>query len=112
MQRRRAPPRSEYTLAIIECDGGELIGYSRLALDPHQQRAATFGFALRPHAWGVRYGVEAVRLLLGRIRHRNGCRYRIRHRRRRWARSGSSSGARYGCTSCITRPRRRSTARG
>jgi len=42
-----------------------LIGYGRLAMDPHQQRAATFGFALRPDTWGVGYGLETVRLLLG-----------------------------------------------
>jgi ribosomal-protein-alanine N-acetyltransferase len=34
-------------------------------LDPHQPAAATFGFGLRPDAWGVGYGVETVRLLLG-----------------------------------------------
>ncbi|MFB6775772.1 GNAT family N-acetyltransferase, partial [Streptomyces sp. NPDC056337] len=36
-----------------------------LATDPHQQRAATMGFALRPDAWGVGYGLETVHLLLG-----------------------------------------------
>ena len=58
-------PRSEYALAVVERDTNELIGFGRLAMDPHQQRAATFGFALRPDAWGVGYGVETVRLLLG-----------------------------------------------
>ncbi|WP_367048768.1 GNAT family protein [Streptomyces sp. Je 1-332] len=43
---------------------GGLIGFARLALDPHQQQGATIGFALRPDAWGVGYGVETVRLLL------------------------------------------------
>ncbi|GAA3985820.1 GNAT family N-acetyltransferase [Streptomyces plumbiresistens] len=60
-----AEPRSEYALAVIERDTNTLIGYGRLAMDPHQQRAATFGFALRPEAWGVGYGLETVRLLLG-----------------------------------------------
>ncbi|MFF4031519.1 GNAT family N-acetyltransferase [Streptomyces sviceus] len=60
-----AEPRSEYALAVIERDTNTLIGYGRLAKDPHQQRAATFGFALRPDAWGVGYGLETVRLLLG-----------------------------------------------
>ena len=60
-----AAPRSEYALAVIERDTKALIGYGRLAMDPHQQRAATFGFALRPDAWGVGYGLETVRLLLG-----------------------------------------------
>ncbi|MET7889141.1 GNAT family N-acetyltransferase [Streptomyces avermitilis] len=60
-----AEPRSEYALAIVERDTNAVIGYGRLAMDPHQQRAATFGFALRPHAWGVGYGLETVRLLLG-----------------------------------------------
>src|SRR3954466_15628565 len=41
-----AEPRDEYALAIVERDTNALIGYGRLAMDPHQQRAATFGFAL------------------------------------------------------------------
>jgi ribosomal-protein-alanine N-acetyltransferase len=60
-----ATPRSEYAVAVIERDGDELIGYGRLAMDPHQQRAATVGFALRPSVWGVGYGVETIELLLG-----------------------------------------------
>ncbi|MEU4875510.1 GNAT family protein [Streptomyces sp. NPDC021608] len=57
-------PRTEYALAVIERETAALIGFGRLALDPHQQRGATMGFALRPEAWGVGYGVETVRLLL------------------------------------------------
>ncbi|KIZ18042.1 GNAT family N-acetyltransferase [Streptomyces natalensis] len=60
-----ATPRSEYALAVVEHDSGDLIGFGRLATDAHQQSAATFGFALRPDAWGVGYGLETVRLLLG-----------------------------------------------
>jgi hypothetical protein len=59
-----ATPRTEYALAVIERNMNELIGFGRLATDPHQQRGATLGFALRPDAWGVGYGVETVRLLL------------------------------------------------
>ncbi|MFI1400510.1 GNAT family N-acetyltransferase [Streptomyces sp. NPDC020681] len=58
-------PRSEYALAVIERDSNNLTGFGRLATDPHQQRAATFGFALRPDTWGMGYGVETVQLLLG-----------------------------------------------
>ncbi|MFJ4836320.1 GNAT family N-acetyltransferase [Streptomyces sp. NPDC088747] len=58
-------PRPEYALAVVERDTGHVIGFGRLALDPHQQRAATFGFALRPDTWGIGYGLETVRLLLG-----------------------------------------------
>ncbi|MER6678144.1 GNAT family protein [Streptomyces sp. NPDC000983] len=58
-------PRTEYALAVVEQERGELIGFGRLALDPHQQRGATMGFALHPQAWGRGYGVETVRLLLG-----------------------------------------------
>ncbi|MEV8020035.1 GNAT family N-acetyltransferase [Streptomyces sp. NPDC086554] len=57
-------PRDEYALAVVERDNARLIGFARLALDPHQQQGATIGFALRPDAWGVGYGVETVRLLL------------------------------------------------
>lgn len=57
-------PRDEYALAVTERSTNELIGFARLALDPHQQRGATIGFALRPDAWGIGYGVETVQLLL------------------------------------------------
>lgn len=60
-----AEPRSEYALALVEKETDQVIGFGRIALDPHQQLAATFGFALRPDAWGVGHGVETVRLLLG-----------------------------------------------
>ncbi|WP_329303976.1 GNAT family N-acetyltransferase [Streptomyces sp. NBC_00659] len=59
-----ATPRTEYALAVTEQETGALIGFGRLALDPHQQRGATLGFALRPEVWGRGYGVETVRLLL------------------------------------------------
>ncbi|MGW2507933.1 GNAT family N-acetyltransferase [Streptomyces scopuliridis] len=59
-----ANPRQEYALAITQRETGRLIGFGRLALDPHQTRAATMGFALRPDAWGTGYGSETVRLLL------------------------------------------------
>lgn len=58
-----AEPRTEYALAVVERDTGRLVGHGRIALDPHQQRAATLGFALRPDTWGAGYGLEAVRLL-------------------------------------------------
>ncbi|MBT2392359.1 GNAT family N-acetyltransferase [Streptomyces sp. ISL-1] len=58
-------PRTEYALAVARRDSNDLIGFGRIAMDPHQQRAATFGFAIRPDAWGVGYGIETVRLLLG-----------------------------------------------
>ncbi|MET9819948.1 GNAT family protein [Streptomyces sp. NPDC006386] len=61
----KADPRTEYALAIAEHGSGELIGFGRLALDPHQPRGATMGFALRPAFWGSGLGVETVRLLLG-----------------------------------------------
>ncbi|MFE3742772.1 GNAT family N-acetyltransferase [Streptomyces sp. NPDC059134] len=57
-------PRDEYALALTEKDHGELVGFVRLALDPHQQRAATIGGALRADAWGRGYGKETVQLLL------------------------------------------------
>lgn len=57
-------PRGESALAVTENERDTLIGFGRIALDPHQQRAATFGFALRPDSWGAGYGVETVRILL------------------------------------------------
>ncbi|MGW4032520.1 GNAT family N-acetyltransferase [Streptomyces sp. NPDC004838] len=59
-----AEPRIEYALAVTTRDDDRLIGCARLALDPHQQRAATIGFALGPDIWGSGYGTETVRLLL------------------------------------------------
>jgi ribosomal-protein-alanine N-acetyltransferase len=58
----RQDPRSEYALCVREPDHGPLIGVLRLATDPHQQRAATVGFALRPDAWGRGLGTETLRL--------------------------------------------------
>ncbi|WP_405191665.1 GNAT family N-acetyltransferase [Streptomyces anulatus] len=59
-----ADPRQEYALAVANTDDERLIGFGRLALDPHQPRAATFGFALNPDTWGNGFGTETVRLLL------------------------------------------------
>ncbi|MDQ0772995.1 ribosomal-protein-alanine N-acetyltransferase [Streptomyces aurantiacus] len=59
-----AEPRTEYALAVVQQGTGDLIGFGRLATDPHQQRGATFGFALRPDTWGIGYGLETVHLLL------------------------------------------------
>lgn len=56
-------PRTEYALAVVERDGGETIGLARLAIDPHQQQAATMGFALRATKWGQGYGRETVNLI-------------------------------------------------
>lgn len=58
-----AVPRSEYALAVTRVDDVDVVGFARLALDPHQQRAATIGFALRPDAWGAGLGTESVHLL-------------------------------------------------
>ncbi|MGW8353731.1 GNAT family N-acetyltransferase [Streptomyces wedmorensis] len=60
----RTVPRQEHALGVVERATGDLVGFARLALDPHQQRAATIGFALRPASWGVGYGRETVALLL------------------------------------------------
>ncbi|MFI1257165.1 GNAT family N-acetyltransferase [Streptomyces netropsis] len=59
-----ASPREEYALAVVERTTDEVIGFARLATDPHQPRAATIGSALRPDTWGVGYGSETLRLLL------------------------------------------------
>ncbi|QKW08223.1 GNAT family N-acetyltransferase [Streptomyces sp. NA04227] len=67
----RAVPRSEYALAVVRRDADEIIGadevigFGRLATDPHQPSGATMGFALRPEVWRAGYGLETVRLLLG-----------------------------------------------
>ncbi|UUU34188.1 GNAT family N-acetyltransferase [Streptomyces sp. CA-210063] len=60
-----ARDRREYVVAVVERDTDTLVGFGRLALDPHQPSGATMGFALRPASWGRGYGVETVRLLLG-----------------------------------------------
>lgn len=60
-----AGSRTEYVLAVVERGTDTLVGFGRLALDPHQPSGATMGFALRPASWGHGYGVETVQLLLG-----------------------------------------------
>jgi ribosomal-protein-alanine N-acetyltransferase len=57
-------PRTEYNLAVCRADNGDLIGFARIARDPHAQQAATMGFALHPDAWGVGYGTETARALI------------------------------------------------
>lgn len=57
-------PRTEYALAVVDAPSGRVIGTARLALDPHQQQAATMGFALHPDTWGAGLGTETVHLLL------------------------------------------------
>lgn len=59
-----AQPRTEYNLAACRADDGALIGFGRIARDPHAQQAATMGFALHPEAWGVGYGTETARALI------------------------------------------------
>lgn len=59
-----ATPGEEYALAVVQRDSGGLVGFARLALVPHRQRAATIGGALRTDVWGAGYGKETVRLLL------------------------------------------------
>jgi ribosomal-protein-alanine N-acetyltransferase len=56
-------PRTEYALAVSLRSTDQLIGFARLATDPHQQRAATIGFALRHDHWGLGLGTETVHLL-------------------------------------------------
>lgn len=44
-----AEPRTQYVLAVVQRDISDLIGFGQRTTDPHQQRGATFGFALRRH---------------------------------------------------------------
>ncbi|MES5819410.1 GNAT family protein [Streptomyces sp. RG80] len=57
-------PRTEYASAVVAPPSDRLIGTARLALDSHQQQAATMGFALHPDSWGAGHGTETVHLLL------------------------------------------------
>jgi ribosomal-protein-alanine N-acetyltransferase len=57
-------PRTEYALAVCDLDDGALIGFGRIAGDPHAQQAATMGFALHPDFWGAGYGTETARALI------------------------------------------------
>jgi ribosomal-protein-alanine N-acetyltransferase len=60
-----AEPRSEYALGVALSATGRLIGFARLATDPHQHLGATIGFALRQDQWGRGLGTESVRALMG-----------------------------------------------
>ena len=57
-----AEPRTVYGLAITSGDSDDLIGYARLAVEPH--RAGQIGFALSPATWGRGLGAETVHALL------------------------------------------------
>lgn len=56
-------PRTEYALAVVRQEERNPVGFARLALDPHAQKAATIGFALRPDTWGAGLGTETVHLM-------------------------------------------------
>lgn len=58
----QSEPRTVYALAVTLKGSAELVGYARLAVEPH--RAGQIGFALNPSIWGHGYGTETVRLLL------------------------------------------------
>jgi RimJ/RimL family protein N-acetyltransferase len=55
-------PRAVYGLAITLAESDGLIGYARLAVEPH--RAGQIGFLLNPAYWGKGLGAETVQLLL------------------------------------------------
>lgn len=61
-QAARIDPRVEYDLAVVRHVHEDLIGYARLAVEPHG--AGQIGFALRPNQWGLGLGQEAVHLLM------------------------------------------------
>ncbi|NJP65337.1 GNAT family N-acetyltransferase [Streptomyces spiramenti] len=58
-------PRTEHCVAFTLASSDELVGFGRLARDPHQMRAATVGFAIHRSLWGQGLGVESLTLLLG-----------------------------------------------
>jgi ribosomal-protein-alanine N-acetyltransferase len=62
MQSAVAEPRTEYALAAVTHETGELIGSARLALEPHS--AGQIGFALNADHWGRGLGTELAGLLL------------------------------------------------
>ncbi|MGW4056242.1 GNAT family N-acetyltransferase [Streptomyces sp. NPDC004779] len=51
MEAARAVPREEYALGVVERGTGTLVGFGRLALDPHQQRAATVTYGILREEW-------------------------------------------------------------
>ncbi|WP_243725690.1 GNAT family N-acetyltransferase [Actinomadura rubrisoli] len=59
-------PRTEYSLAVVSVESGEVIGFGRLAVDAQHpgQSSGQLGFALRADRWGRGLGTETVRLLL------------------------------------------------
>ncbi|MFJ9426443.1 hypothetical protein [Streptomyces sp. NPDC101249] len=57
-------PRAGYGSVVLERDTQRLLRVGSPAIDPHHQRAATMGLALRPDARGVGHGPETTHLLL------------------------------------------------
>ncbi|MEV4396475.1 GNAT family protein [Nonomuraea sp. NPDC049607] len=62
----RNEPRTDYSLAAVLPDGGELVAFARLSIDLGHplQNSAQIGFALRSDRWRQGLGAEVVRLLL------------------------------------------------
>jgi RimJ/RimL family protein N-acetyltransferase len=62
IEKASSDPRTVYGLAITLAGSSDLIGYARLAVEPH--RAGQIGFLLNPEYWRRGLGAETVQLLL------------------------------------------------
>jgi RimJ/RimL family protein N-acetyltransferase len=60
--RAQQQSRPDYYLAVVEIDGGDLVGFVRLGLVG--VKAADLGFAIRADRWGRGYAAEASRMML------------------------------------------------
>lgn len=64
LEQARRPDRTEFELAVVRLDTGELIGGAGLRVESWEYRRADIGYILRRDQWGRGYATEAASLLL------------------------------------------------
>lgn len=57
-------PRLDFELAVVECEGGRLVGGCGLSLQAPAHRRGFVGYCLHPEVWGRGYATEATAALL------------------------------------------------
>jgi ribosomal-protein-alanine N-acetyltransferase len=57
-------PRLSYVLAVVELEGGRLIGAARIGVESEAHRRADIGYVVRRDRWGEGFATEAARVLV------------------------------------------------
>jgi ribosomal-protein-alanine N-acetyltransferase len=56
--------RSEYSLAMVISESGEMIGAGRITIEDREHRRGDIGYVVRRNRWGHGYATEAASLLV------------------------------------------------